>query len=268
MTNIKATTMNRQILKCFVQLVRREATVFIKDFLGKFIDAAILLVTTVIIFSYFMPEFGLDKAYGSFILIGAVASFGFFENVSRVITIVADISGDKTISYMLTLPVPSWMVFCSLAVGWACCSSLLTLLLFPLGKLILMSGFDIGKALSFSFALMFITANLFFGFFSLWLAGCIKNMRRISSLWVRVVTPIYMFGGYFYSWESAFGISTVLGWVSLINPMVYVMEGMRGIFLGQEGFISLWICIGVLWAFIVFCAWDGTRRLRKRLDCV
>ena len=36
---------------------------------------------------------------------------------------------------------------------------------------------------------------------------------------------MWMFGGYVYSWQSAYALNHAVGYISLINPMIYVMEG-------------------------------------------
>ena len=122
---------------CFYHLVKKEVLIFSKEFFSKFIDVCILLFTTVVIFAYCMPFFGLAVGYGEFILVGAIASFSFFEIVGRTSILVTDILGDKTISYYLVLPLPATYVFCSIAVSWALCSSFLAIFLFPLGKILL-----------------------------------------------------------------------------------------------------------------------------------
>ena len=80
--------------------------------------------------------------------------------------------------------------------------------------------------------------------------------------------PLYMFGGYFYSWDSIRQISPVLAGMNLCNPLLYVMEGMHVVFMGQKDFLPFWICVITICVFVLFFAWDGIRRLKKRLDCV
>jgi len=77
-----------------------------------------------------------------------------------------------------------------------------------------------------------------------------------------------MFGGYMYSWYAVYHVSPLIGYAHLINPVLYVMEGMRAAVLGQEGYLPFWFSFTALFAFTVVIAWDALRRLRKRLDCV
>lgn len=249
-------------------LIRRDLRIFQEDFGGKFVDTAILLFTTVLIFSYFLPAYGLKSDYGPFVLIGVIAGFGFFEVIGKVAVMIADMEGDKTILYTLTLPIPSWLVFVYIALSWSLISSIISLLLFPLGKLVLLSQFDLSKISLWRFPLIFVLSNLFFGFFALWISSVTKKMSNISHLFVRVINPMYMFGGYLYSWTAIYSISHAAAYAHLINPLLYIMEGMRAAILGQEGYLPFWFSFIVLAAFTLVVGWDAIRRLQKRLDCI
>lgn len=255
-------------LGVFLSLLRRDLLIFRREVFNKFIDTFFLLATNIVIFAYFMPKMGVGKDYGSFLLIGAIASYGFFDVVGRVTNMIGDISGDRQISYTLILPLSSNAVFCYIATYWALNSALLTLMLFPIGKLILLDKFDLSLISWPRLFLIYITIHLFFGFFSLWLVAVIKQLAAISRIWLRVINPIFMFGGYFYTWNSVYQVSPVIGYISLINPMVYVMEGMRAAALGQQGFLPFWASFSALWFFIIVCGLDAIRKLKKRLDCV
>src|SRR5207302_7297991 len=123
--------------------------------------------------------------YGPFILISSIASFGFFDTVGKVSELISDIDGDKKISYTLTLPIPSWLVFVYIGIYWAINSALIALLLFPLGKLILYNQFDLSKISYLKMIPMYITINLFYGFFSLWLTSMLQKITDLGVLWVR-----------------------------------------------------------------------------------
>jgi ABC-2 type transport system permease protein len=249
-------------------LICRDLRVFREEFWGKLIDTSLLLFTTICIFGYFLPSYGLQGNYGSFLLVGVIAGFGFFEVMTKVGIMIADLEGDRTILYTLTLPIPSWAVFVYLAVSWAILSSTLSLLMFPLGKLLLFKEFTLVNVNLLQLPLIFIMSNLFFGFFALWLSAILKNMGSMAHLFVRIINPMYSFGGWWYSYAAISKISAELGYLHLINPLLYVMEGMRAATLGQEGYLPFWTSLAALTGFTLFFAWDAIRRLQRRLDCV
>ncbi len=255
-------------LTIMYHLICRDMRVFKEEFWGKIVNTAILLFTTMIVFSYFLPAYGLQSNYGPFILIGVIAGFGFFEVIGKVSLMLADMEGDKTILYTLSLPIPSGLVFIYIGISWSILSSIISLVLFPLGKLVLFYQFDLSVISWWKLPLIFILSNLFFGFFALWLSAVLKKMSDLSNLFVRVVNPMYMFGGYMYSWAAVYEISHTAGYLHLINPLVYVMEGMRAATLGSAGYLPFGVSFFALAAFTVFFGWDASRRLHRTLDCV
>lgn len=260
--------MKSSSLNVLLQLFKRDFLAFRREFGTRFFDTCCLFFTNVIVFSYFMPDAGLSESYGPFLLIGAISSFGFFDVVGKVSTLISDMEGERTISYTLTLPVHAGTVFSYMGVFWGLSSALLSVLLFPLGKILLYTRFDLAAISYVRLIPMFITINLFFGFFSLWLASMIRGMGGIAGIFMRVINPLFMFGAYFYPWTSSLKLSPLIGYLSLLNPMVYVMEGMRAAALGQAGYLPYWICFIVLWGFIFACGFHATYRLKRRLDCV
>ena len=252
----------------FMQLLRRDLLAFRREYISKLLDTFWLFFCNVIAFGYFMQLEGAHAGYAAFFVVGAIASFGFIEIVGKVSILMADLQGDRTISHTLVMPIrPTW-VFCYMGVSWAMTSALLSIPLFPLGKLLVFNGLDLSLISYWRLLLMYITINLFFGFFALWLAGILKDISSLSSLWLRYIAPMWMFGAYTYSWGAVYQMNHLIGIVSFINPMLYVMEGMRSAMLGPKGYLPFWICFLVLWGFIMACTWHAIRRFKKRLDCV
>lgn len=252
----------------FAQLIRRDLIVFKRGFRKNFIDTAILFFTNVMAFGYFLQQEGAHEGYAAFFVVGAIASFGFVEIVGKVGIQLADLGGDRTIFHTLVMPIRSRMVFYYMGFSWALTSMLLSILLFPLGKLLVFTEWDLSMISWWRLAIMYVTANLFFGYFAVWLTGILKNMTDLHSLWLRYIAPMWMFGGYVYSWQSAYALNHVVGYISLINPMIYVMEGMRAAALGQAGYLPYWVSVLMLWVFIGLCSWHGNRRLKRKLDCI
>ena len=256
------------IASIFFQFIRKDLTGFRRIYFGKFFDTCFLFFTNVIVFGYFMPQLGVESTYGSFILVGAIASFGLFDIIAQVGELIFDIEGDRTINFSLSMPVPSWVVFIQLAVKWALNTFLLCVPLFIVGKLLLWDQFELSHIHWGKLLLIYPTTCLFFGVFSLWLTSIIKKLKSLSSLFLRFINPLFMFGGYLFTWQASFELNSLIGYLILCNPMIYVMEGMRSATLGPEGYLPFWNCFFALWAFNIGLGWIGISKLRKRLDCV
>jgi ABC-2 type transport system permease protein len=252
----------------FLQLLKRDLRAFISEYPGKLFDTVFLFFTNIVVFAYLMPKQGLDPTYGVFFMMGAIASFGLIGVVGRVSLLLSDIDGERTISQTLILPVSANAVFCYIAIYWAISSILLSILLFPMGKLMLWNHFDLRSVSWIRLIPMYLSANIFFGSFALWLTSVLKGMEELNTLWMRVINPLWMFGAYFYSWQASFALSPTIAYISLINPMVYIMEGMRAATFGQEGYLPYCVSLMVIWGFIFLCGAHACKSLKKRLDCV
>ena len=249
------------------QLILKDLVLFCRGFGSKFIDLTIMLSLNVIVFGYFMP--GASKDFGTFILVGSIASFGFFEIVGKVGMLISDIDGDRTINHKLILPIKTWWVLAAQAISWAIESIIINILLFPLGKILLYNHFNLSAISYFRLLPIIVISNLFFGFFALWVTGMLKGgMRSLSHLWIRFISPLYMFGCYFYPWTDAYKLSPIIGYVSLLNPFVYVMEGTRSAVLGATGYLPYSLSFIVLVLFIVLFGWHAVKRLKMRLDFI
>ncbi|NGX34023.1 MAG: hypothetical protein K1060chlam1_00368 [Candidatus Anoxychlamydiales bacterium] len=258
----------RNLIYIFWQIVFREIVGFRKVLVSKIIDLLIMISTNVIVFTYLMPYFGLKSNYGAFIIIGLIPAVVLFEAIPRTTNLVMDITGNKKISYILTLPMPSSMSIAAIAVGWAASSFLYTILILPIAKIFLFDKFDLSNLSIFKFLISFSSMQIMFGFFSLFLGSLIKDMRYITWIWARIVNPLFMLGGFFYSWQAIYSISHVAGIINLFNPVMLTSEAIRASILGQSGYLPFWISISALWFFILIFSIFGIMRIKKRLDCV
>ena len=253
-------------LSVFLQLLRKDLIVFRKGFVREFIDTIILFFTNVVSFGYLMPTG--EKDYTPFFVVGAIASFGFYGIVGKIGKLLADIDGERKIFHTLAMPMTTATAFCYIAISWATTSLIVSALLFPIGKAFAYSRWDLSSFSLWRVVLMLATSNLFFGFFALWLSSVIDGMSNLNSLWRRYIAPIWLFGGYVYSWHTAYAMSPGFAWVSLVNPMLYVMEGMRSAALGPEGYLPFWVCFFVLWVSIIGCGAVAIKKMKAKLDCI
>ena len=93
-------------------------------------------------------------------------------------------------------------------------------------------------------------------------------MDKFDILWVRIVFPLWFLGGFEFSWNSVHLIAPKLSYLLLLNPIIYMTEGVRAALLGQDGMISFWICCLVLSVMFVGVGYWSFKALKKRLDFV
>jgi len=228
----------------------------------------IYICTTVLIFAYVMPEFGLQESYGAFMLASMCSTTGLFQSFGYLAELVADIEGDRVISYCFTLPIPSWLVFIRLIIYYTISFMLLSILVLPVGKVMLWNSFSLAGVNYGKYVLIFLLTNIFYAVLALWTASFVRSLLRLDSVWMRIIYPLWFLGCFQFSWASLWQVSPALAYINLINPITYIAEGTRAAVLGQAGSLNFWYCVLALVLFIGLGGWHAIRRLKKRLDFV
>ncbi len=252
----------------FKELLKTDFMLFKQIFKDKTINLFIWIITMLGVNAYIMPAFGLTAEYGAFILASILASSGLFEVTPSVSQIISDLEGDRTIDYKLTLPIPSWLVFGEALVNYALSAAAMTILILPIGKLILWNIVSLSSINVVQFAIMFVLLNLFYGALTLWQASFVKNMASLENAWMRCIYPMWFLGCFQFSWDALYQVSPVLAYLNLANPMTYIAEGTRTAILGTESSLNFWVCAAMTLLFCVYGAVHGIKRLQKRLDFV
>ncbi len=250
------------------KLLRTDLEIFKQTIGDKLIDLFIWIVTMVLVTTYLMPSFGLAVAYTGFLVASLVVSAGLFEVYGSVTNLVSDFESNNITSYYLTLPMPSYLVFIEKMAYFTINTLTMGLLVLPISKLLAWNALDLSQLNLFKLGLMFMLANVFYAAFTLWVTSRTPGLEQIGSVWMRFVYPLWFLGGFQYSWQVLYDYSPTLAYISLINPMIYVMEGARAAVLGQEGSLNFWMCLGMLLLFTILCCWHGLKLLKKRLDYI
>lgn len=253
-------------MRIFWALTCRDLKAFRKTLGSKLMDNMLLFSTSVLVFAYFMPFLGLSNDFGVMIFASCFVVFSFFDSLGFASLIVMDLEGDRTIIHTMGVPMPSSFTLAQTAVSWALLRGLMTIIGLPLGKILLGSQLVLSAISYGKFFVAYVTIYLMFGFFGLWLAALVRRLSNIGSLFVRVGNPMFMFGAYMFTWATAFKLSPLIGYILLINPMVYANEAMRVSVVGQAGFLPFGLSVAILWIFTCFFAWHSIRTLKRRLD--
>lgn len=258
----------RDMFRVFIRLLWRDIYVLRKTFVGRMIDALIWSGTSIIISGFILPAFGITQRFGLLIWIGSIITMGLFEAVYEAQDLVADREGNFHTGYLVTLPVPVFLVFIKIACSIALNSLFLSLCMFPLGPLLLGNMIDLSHFSFIKSAFVMLLINLFFGFFALWIFSWAKNPTRFSTVRRRIVQPIWLFGGYQFTWFVFYKTFPRLAIINLLNPVTYAFEGLRAAVFGPADFIPFWISCCALIGFTGIGALWSTVWLKRRLDCV
>lgn len=234
----------------------------------KVINISIWAGCTIFVMGYLMQAFGLAKNFGSFQLAGILAVVGLFELYGNTATLVADIEGDRTISYYLTLPTSMATVILSYICYYVIISMAMSLAVLPLGKIILWRQLDLMAVAWAKFFLFMVLINLVWATFAFILASHLSSIDRLGTAWCRVIFPLWFLGGFQISWMATHTVAPALAYVMLFNPVIYATEGIRSAMLGQEGYLPFWLCCLVMAGTLVITILWSFKALKKRLDLV
>ncbi len=223
---------------------------------------------SLVIMGYIMQSFGLAADYGCFQLASIVGTVGLFEIYGNVTRNVIDFEGDRTISYYLTLPGTPAVVFGSTVCFYTLIGVFLSIIIIPFGALLLYNSFDLSQVFWLKTVIIMILSNVFFGVFALLITAYVGNMSKMRNVWSRFIFPLWILGGFQFSWAVVNKISVPLSYVMLCNPIIYIMEGFRAAMLGQDGFLSWSLCCGALCLFTLLSWFLMMRKMKRLLDFV
>ena len=247
-------------------LLITEFQIFKRTIVDKIINLFIWIVTMMLVNSYLMPAFGLKHSYSEFIAASLVASAGLFELFPAIAGLVSDFTGNNIISFYLTLPIPSWLVFVRSIIFYAFNSAVMGIFVLPISKILLWNKFSLSELSLGKFLLIFILNNFFFASFVLWTTSRVMSIEKMQNVWMRFVYPLWYLGGFQYSLKVLYNFWPLLAYLTFLNPMMYIMEGTRATILGQEGSLNFWICVIMLFIFIILFSINSILRLKKQLD--
>ena len=260
--------MLKKYMHILLQLLRADFVIMKDGLFDKLVNLAIYLFISLFVPVFLLPAFGISAEFASFSFAGAIATAGMFEVFPSVTNLVSDFEGDNITSYYLTLPIPSWLIFVRSIICFSLSGIMLSVYSLPVAYAVVFQKIDLSQLHVGKFLLIMIITNIFYGAFAIWVTSHVKNLLTIEHVWMRFVFPLWFLGGFQFTWVMLKQLSVWLAYIDLLNPMIYIMEGNRAAMLGQQNYISFWICISFIVACTALCSYNGIKRLKKRLDFV
>jgi len=251
----------------FTQLIKRDLTIFLLRAKDNYINTLCWVILSLLIYQFIMPQLGCNYQ-GDFLLVSCVISKAFFGVMDKVSAIVADLDGDKTINYEMTLPISHNLLFFKIAISNAIHAFLLSILIIPAGKLILWNYLSFPYFCIPKFIIIILLSSLFSGFFSLFIIGITKNILQIEDMWSGIIFPLFCLGGFQFTWKAMYHISPFISYINMLNPVMYMFEGMRAATLDPSLSIPFSTCCIALIVYSIPMGFIGVYLLKKRLDAI
>jgi ABC-2 type transport system permease protein len=210
-----------------------------------------------------------ESAFATILVAGVVGLSVMFQGIQAVaLPMVQEFGYTKEIEDRVLAPLPVSLVAIEKVLFGAIQGLIAAAIVFPIAAVVHASGVHINLQVHWLELVTLLplaciaTSALGLTF------GTIFDPRTVPLLFGIIILPITFLGGTYYSWTTlapvTIGSFHWLQWLVLVNPLIYINEGMRGA-LTSAPHMSLWVVYPVLIGFCALFLWLGTRNFRKRV---
>ncbi|HEY1331618.1 MAG TPA: ABC transporter permease [Actinomycetota bacterium] len=240
----------------FVGMMIRDARVLrrnIGEFLGRTLIQPFLFV---FVFTYVFPKIGQGftgssgESFATILVPGLVAVAIVFTGIMAVgLPLSIEFGATKEIEDRLMAPLPVWAVAIEKVVFAAGQSLLAGLCVFPLVYFIPATNVSVHVSNWALLVIVMALACILSGSLGLVL-GCVVRPEKIGLMFAIVVVPLTFLGCVYYPWAQLAPVRW-LQVVVLINPLVYLCEGLRAALTPELPHMATWAFLG---AAVLSCA--------------
>jgi ABC-2 type transport system permease protein len=260
-------------------LILRDLVVLRKSFWEFVARTLIQPFLLVFVFLYVFPTIGQgvgagrgsgsESDFATVLVPGVVAISIMFQGIQAVaLQMSTEFGYTREIEDRVQAPCPIWLVAIAKVLSGAVQGLLAAVIVFPIAAVVHASGVQAHLSVHWAVVLTLIPLSCV-AMTSLGLVlGTTFEPRNIGLMFGFVVLPLTFLGGTYYQWTRLAPV-TVGGvhWLQilvLINPLIYVAEGMRaGLTHGTH--MHLYIIYPVLIGFCAFFLALGLRNFRRRV---
>ena len=269
------------LARTFAAMMAREFRVLRRNAVGTFIRTVMQPLLFVFVFTYVMPKIGGGVMFGgagaaaagassvnfaTILVPGLMASMLLMQGITAVtFPLVMEFSWQRTIEDRALAPVPIRVLAGQKILAGAVQSFIGAAIVFPIVLLVHAAGQGPHVHVTnwFLFTLIMVAASTLTASLGL-LIGTVMDPRKMQMLFVVILLPATMLGCVYYPWAALHSIRW-LQILVLINPMVYMSEGLRAVLTPSLPHMPLWAVLLVLVGGTVVFGYLGTRTFRNRV---
>jgi ABC-2 type transport system permease protein len=265
------------LIRTFAAMMAREGRVLRRNMIGTFTRAIMQPLLFVFVFTYVMPKIGGGGIFGggaaaggatfaTILLPGLMASMLFMQGIMAVtFPLVMEFSWQRTIEDRALAPVPIRVLAIQKILAGAAQSFLGALIVIPIVLLVHAAGQSPHVDVTDwpLLAIILVTGSLLTASLGL-LLGTLMDPRKMQMLFAAILLPATMLGCVYYPWSALHSIRWLQIGV-LVNPMVYMSEGLRAVLTPQTGHLALWAILLVLVGATALIGYFGTKAFERRV---
>lgn len=266
--------------KTFAAMMAREFRVLGRNAISTFTRAVMQPLLFVFVFSYVLPEIGGGMMVGggagahggggvnfaTILVPGLMASMLLMQGIfGTTMPLVMEFGYQRTIEDRALAPVPIRLLGIQKILAGAVQAFIGAVIVFPIVLLVHAPGqaphVDVTNWAVFALVMVFgatMTSSLGL------LLGTLLDPRKMQMLFAVVLLPLTMLGCVYYPW-SALSAIRWLQIVTLVNPMVYMAEGLRAVLTPSMGHMPLWAVFLALIGGTLLFSTLGIRTFRNRV---
>ncbi len=261
-------------------LIVRDLVVLKKHF-GEFVLRVLIQpFLLVFVFLYVFPHIGQgvgaghgvksESAFASVLVPGVVAISIMFQGIQAVaLQMSTEFGYTREIEDRVQAPCPIWLVAAAKVLSGATQGLLAAVIVFPIAAVVHAHGVTAHLSVHWAVVLTLIplacVAMTSLGL----LLGTTFEPRNVGLMFGFVVLPLTFLGGTYYQWTRLADVTIgSVHWLQilvLVNPLIYVAEGMRAGLTHGISHMHLYIIYPVLIGFCVLFWTLGLRKFKSRV---
>jgi ABC-2 type transport system permease protein len=248
----------------FFAFLRRDIRVAIRELPFFLVRTTMQPVLLLIVFGYLLPKMQfMAGAYKMTLLPGILAvSLTISAIQSVALPMVQEFGWTREIDDRLLAPVSTRVIVAEKIVGGVLQGVISALVILPIARIILGPLVGVTFANAGLVLLVTVLGATAFSALGMWLGTAISP-QQIGLMFSVIIAPMLFFGCAYYPWRGL-DVVPVLKYVVLINPLVYVAEGLRGALTPGVPHMPMTVVLIAL-VFITALFWTlGTRSFQKR----
>ena len=271
------------LLKTFNAMMAREFRALRRNAVATFTRAVMQALLFVFVFAYVFPKIGGGFNLGggagaagasvkgsinfaTILVPGLMASMLLMQGIMAVtFPLVMEFSWQRTIEDRALAPVPLGVLAFQKIVAGAVQAFVGALIVIPIVLYVHAAGQAPHAHVTnwLLLALILVAASMLTAALGL-LLGTLMNPRKMQMLFAVILLPATMLGCVYYPWSALHHIR----WLQiavLLNPMVYMSEGLRAVLTPGVGHLAMWAILLVLIGGAALIGYLGTRTFTRRV---
>jgi ABC-2 type transport system permease protein len=260
----------RIVVSAFLGLLLRDARVLTREIIPFLLRVGMQPLLFLFVFTFVLPRMAggnplaSGAMFGQIILPGLMAVAIMFSGIAAVaLPLSSEFGITREIDDRVMCPLPLWAVALEKVCFSAIQSLAAALLVIPMARYVPAVPVRADVSNWFLLAVVLVLSSLLAGSLGL-LIGSTVNPKQIGLVFSILVVPITFLGCVYYPWAWLSNIRWLQVAV-LLNPIVYMSEGLRGAVTPGIAHMPWWASVPALMVFLGILGWLGLRGFTRRV---